>query len=914
MKERSIKKEKAEGVTSLKPHKRLGKTITPTNPETGITVKSTISLSVENKKSHELFRIIALFITAFLGCFGTIYGFINMFSINLYGAISGFFFMVFFLFFASVFVMPKKGLLLLLPAFAVYEYLLSQNWELYITGFQHTVNKMFYKINDTTVDYFTVSDNISKTDSVTVFFIFSSFIMIMLICYFSISRNSSLMSIFVTFPLVEIGLYNGFSPAYPYMFMIIAFWVASYVLSNSSYNEYAGKSPANFVRKGNNFYSKPNIKLKVNDISAVLAIAIAIIVLTASYIAVTLLNYQRSQNINDMRYNIKTAAEDFSWEDLKGSLENFLHAINANSVVNNQNGRINQNGNVKIKNRTDMIVTFDTNPMANVYLKNYVGSVYTGDSWDKLPDSTYKQYSEMFDSMKAANIYPQVFDMFMETKFTNPLRSINVNIEMTAKGYKSNFVPYNSLNQNNSFKFSEDTYISLPDKDNYQFEMITNSGFAKNDWDEFVTEADFEEYQKIQSQYADFVYQNYLTVPDNQYMDEIRNAYSDVLVAPENNDDSDFLMIMTSGISTGFAEGYSVDADNFCYYINGNQYKLDDHNMNDMVVLSQIKNRLSQDAVYSLSPGKTPGNRDYVNFFLMENHKGYCEHFASAGVILARMASIPARYVEGYVVPMSEITSNNRTENGNYRVEVKDNLAHAWAEVYVNGCWQPFEFTPGYSNGTTPEKENESLMTSESTSNDETKKPSSSESSSQRNETRDEPNRETNTSTSSTSETSKSSGGSSYSLNRPNASLRNSVTYAVIIILAILIIAVAALAIRRKYANSEREKAFLAKSAKTSTVNAYNYIINLLDFDGISSKNMQHLEFAEFAENNTGFFEKGEFLKAVSIALKASMSSHSITEEEHQYITELALRLAHDIYAKQTKLRKLYMMYISNLI
>ena len=59
-------------------------------------------------------------------------------------------------------------------------------------------------------------------------------------------------------------------------------------------------------------------------------------------------------------------------------------------------------------------------------------------------------------------------------------------------------------------------------------------------------------------------------------------------------------------------------------------------NLSDqLAVLESIRQFLADNATYSTSPGKTPGSRDFVNYFLMENHEGYCVHFATAGVLLA---------------------------------------------------------------------------------------------------------------------------------------------------------------------------------------------------------------------------------------------------------------------------------------
>ncbi len=88
---------------------------------------------------------------------------------------------------------------------------------------------------------------------------------------------------------------------------------------------------------------------------------------------------------------------------------------------------------------------------------------------------------------------------------------------------------------------------------------------------------------------------------------------------------------------------------------------------------------------YSLDPPGLPEGRDFVEYFLSESHEGYCVHFASAAVMLLREAGYPARYAEGYVVPSS----------GEGWVDVPDYNAHAWVEVYCGGTgWLPVEVTP----------------------------------------------------------------------------------------------------------------------------------------------------------------------------------------------------------------------------
>lgn len=94
---------------------------------------------------------------------------------------------------------------------------------------------------------------------------------------------------------------------------------------------------------------------------------------------------------------------------------------------------------------------------------------------------------------------------------------------------------------------------------------------------------------------------------------------------------------------------------------------------------------------YTKQPEKLPEDAadaaTFLDYFLLESREGYCTHFATAFVLLARSQGMPARYVQGFCVPM----------RGAGEVSVYNNMAHAWPEVYFEGVgWIPFEPTPGY--------------------------------------------------------------------------------------------------------------------------------------------------------------------------------------------------------------------------
>jgi hypothetical protein len=124
-------------------------------------------------------------------------------------------------------------------------------------------------------------------------------------------------------------------------------------------------------------------------------------------------------------------------------------------------------------------------------------------------------------------------------------------------------------------------------------------------------------------------------------------------------------------------------------------YDLDtEHYPQTQTLISAITHQLHSRNVYTLSPDVTPEGRDFVEYFLFENHKGYCVHFASAAVLLLRSAGIPARYAEGYVLSPDDALAYDGW------VDMPDSRAHAWAEIYLGGMgWIPVEVTPGVQNG-----------------------------------------------------------------------------------------------------------------------------------------------------------------------------------------------------------------------
>ncbi len=89
-------------------------------------------------------------------------------------------------------------------------------------------------------------------------------------------------------------------------------------------------------------------------------------------------------------------------------------------------------------------------------------------------------------------------------------------------------------------------------------------------------------------------------------------------------------------------------------------------------VLLKFRN---QNYVYTLNPPIL--GKHSIDDFLFKTRRGFCEHYASAFVVMMRSAGIASRVVTGY-------QGGEYNPVGNYYI-VRNSDAHAWAEVWLPG-------------------------------------------------------------------------------------------------------------------------------------------------------------------------------------------------------------------------------------
>lgn len=88
--------------------------------------------------------------------------------------------------------------------------------------------------------------------------------------------------------------------------------------------------------------------------------------------------------------------------------------------------------------------------------------------------------------------------------------------------------------------------------------------------------------------------------------------------------------------------------------------------------------------------------QDYVDQFLFDTKKGYCDNFSTSMAVMLRASGIPTRWVKGFAP--GELAPK---KSGDSVYRVTNDEAHSWVEAYIPEIgWMPFEPTIGFTHPT----------------------------------------------------------------------------------------------------------------------------------------------------------------------------------------------------------------------
>lgn len=364
------------------------------------------------------------------------------------------------------------------------------------------------------------------------------------------------------------------------------------------------------------------------------------------------------------------------------------------SVGGINGGRLGRGGKLKFNHSVHLIVSTNTDISQYTYLKGYVGDIYDGTGWNALPSSAYQ--SESFSALEG---YTETDIMSLTYVLSLNAKDMLINRKRVLSDLSSARwfvrVPDVYVGDSNYLCYPYAGLVSHEDGDIVNLSYLTrrSDGELENVYDVYYCSTqsgwmgsrlsglqnDIEWIQSyfrdngavpgnlsalmnavaLERSYRTFVYENDLAVPDR--VSKLRDEYA----------------------------GMTFDT------------------LEEAVKF--VQEEVARDAVYTLLPDRCPYGEDFIEYFMYGRKEGYCTYFASAAVMIFRCLGIPARFVQGYIIPPI---------NADTELYIDDSYAHAWAEIYVNGYgWLPVEVTPGFggiAGGFTPDMNQEQQMPSES--------------------------------------------------------------------------------------------------------------------------------------------------------------------------------------------------------
>jgi len=820
----------------------------------GIYINDSITLSVSKKQNNCKKTLSA--ILAVMGFVSVLQIFFSMFDVYYDSAVIVFLSVVLSLLYGGISLVKGKTVWLIPVTLILYLILSLLNVDNIVMGFKCVYNEIYRVTNYTNIDYFKEVRHCNELFATTVFLIFCIWLAALVTYFFTIHTPSPVAVLCVGFPVLEIGLYFGIAVPVFWTSLLIAYWFAVLSIRSCDAGEFDG-GVGGFTRKKNLFFPKKNMKFKVTEKCAMHVVASIMTVALLSVGFLSMINFKRSEELNRMRSDLKMAFENFSMNNFLSSLSNVTEVFGF--TIDYEDNRLGQSSSINYRNLTDLNVTFSDSVDHAVYLKGDVKSVYKNSEWSDFEDSLYDEYlifKQLEIDQSAVN--PLCFPYNFNLSLCDSKDSVYVYVNNKRNKVKT-YTPY-GISGLSGETFIQDRLVEFDPQAGYYCAMtplnlsesaITlNNGIAKTKNNPYNA-------RKYESEYRDFVHENYLHYPASDAMDEVYSAYEDIL---KNADTSSPQGILDT--------------------------------------LDSIRSRIGDSCTYSTAPGKTPNNRDFINYFLLENKKGYCVNFATSGVILARMAGIPARYATGYIITEEDFDAKSKNADGSYTVNVQDNRSHAWTEIYIDGYgWIPYEFTTAYI---------ENINSTETATENATTTATATTLSTNSNQTGSKQTSTSVTVTTAAKNAAPPAKGKSDSGNQNKLRIQLAV-----ILSSATALTVGIILIRRHVILKRRVEHWAGKNPKKTARRIYRHVERQLRQLSIRHRNGSYADFVKEADETLAdIYGIRNFKEFMDIALKSEFSLEKLNADEIALAKKFASELSAAVYNKSNPLRKIYYKFI----
>lgn len=619
----------------------------------------------------------------------TLLCFIDSFNIKCYSAMIIISLLMLCVYFATFYVnkvLRFSGYLIVLASFfggiIMYHRLIRGGFGIIANKFMEVIEKeLDLPIEKRYSEY--VVDKVTATTICVIFLGFS----IALIFNIVITEAKGFALVFLfTFPIIQLGMYfdKKINVAYfvVYMISITALMIlrtsSHYKIETNKKKGYVGNHKKNiiiydYVSENKNSFA---IFTSIIVISIIISCLISIIVPRVSF--------RMDEKFMQWKKSTESTAKRIALVGFWGMLNPDGSAVGG--VGRNSLGDVNY---IKLDFQTDInVLTYVVPDETSIYLRANAGTYYENNSWKYISEHHSEKYKSLesygLTGKDVASLNSRIIGLDTKDSYHNYCKYIKVynidaNSDYLYMNANANGIEEITKNQKYDDEWNgkllkgegiEYFYFSLKE----DMKLNDLQAAAADVKSSYMADDRADDLYEIERKYSKYVKNTYLDVPQ-------KNSKVIQKIFKENGIDN----------SEGLNSVYKV-----IKYLDDN-YK------------------------YSLIPGKTPANKDFVNYFLTKNKKGYCSYFASSAVLMFRELGIPARFVGGYSVSTTDMDNMSRNMKDSkfksiigknaqdaikYSINVNDSSAHAWTEVYVDNLgWVPVEVTPSVDETETDEKE-----------------------------------------------------------------------------------------------------------------------------------------------------------------------------------------------------------------
>ncbi len=753
--------------------------------------------------------------------------------------------------------------------------------------------------------------DISDKSCVTLALIALSGIILIVLFLCIYIKTNFIVTFILTFPLPELGIYNGAEPNYFWALTLVALWVCVFSLQIGDYSKNKSTNASDFTAdKKGKVYNLTSSNYKLSAYGQVTA-SICIIVTLVYFMSIfgtAVSGYRRSDNADILRSHLGT---DFSLESLQAAfdeikgieqlpeeltspLEELFNKKNyASEPMGLSMGEILGNADISgtQSDKTVLIVEYDREITdVPLYLRAYSSSKYENSAWvdrqtdlyDFIMNGGYDFLGFGPDEDFSMRDFPDAASTLMFTNlkmYEIPeyyLRNSTVNFSITDVTKRSGlyFEPYFGGLMNNGVTIVNDNY-GLNDSDVSLSTAILPIG---------ISPADLYSNEGLDalSKWDDYPYViDYLKGDDCQYTEVCVDINEKVIDYIDGK-------LASSGMTGSYEE-------------------------NKTVIIDALKDYFNTNYTYSLKNPETPEGEDFVEYFLNEMDTGSCSYFASAGAQILRYYGIPTRYVEGYLISADDLSKGVIEENGHYYYKVTGKESHAWVEYFDERIgWLPLEFTVSRESGQTqPPATTTTTQTSEPDDTTTT--------------TTTTTTAATNTNTAATTSTALTTSGSGQSEvvttlaadKKDGVNVGKYVTSIVTIIAIIAVIAGIYLLVRSACIRKMEEE-ISGDDTNENAANLYRQILMYLALIGIKHKgnitDSMHAKIIAYKLSERGLKEiADDFVIACAIAVEADMSDESICDGDASSLRAYHGKIRELVYENLGVFRKFVAKYIRHL-